>query len=319
MRHRFTVAEEDRLDRLLAEHTPLSRQRARRAIEQGGVRVDGAAVDAPWRRVGAGAVVEVRTVPAPERAPELPERYRDRWLLVVDKPAGLPSQPTRDGGRLHLLGILSGRERYVGLHHRLDTPASGLLLVTLDPAANPAISAAFQGHAVRRLYLAAVLGDPGEAGLWDAPLDGEPARTRWRRLGQGEGASVLLLSLETGRTHQIRRHAADAGYPLLGDRRHGGAAGRAADRLALHAAALALEHPMHGGPLRILAEIPEDLQPILDAAGLPADVSRRLAEALEEALPPPPAAVPRQPSERRDGPEPARAPENRPGKRSRRR
>jgi len=285
MRHRFTVAEEDRLDRLLAQHTPLSRQRARRAIEQGGVRVDGAAVDGPWHRVQPGAVVEVRTVPAPDRAPELPERYRDRWLLVVEKPAGLPSQPTREGGRLHVQGILSGRERYVGLHHRLDTPASGLLLLTLDPAANAGVAAGFQGHAIRRLYLAAVLGDPGERGTWDAPLDGGPALSRWQRLGQGAGASVLLVSLETGRTHQIRRHAADAGHPLLGDRRYGGAAGRAADRLALHAAGLDLVHPVLGTPLSVRAGIPSDLDEVLGAAGLPGDWSARLGAATGEAEP----------------------------------
>lgn len=319
MRHRFTVAEEDRLDRLLAQHTPLSRQRARRAIEQGGVRVDGAAVDAPWRRVETGAVVEVRTVPAPDRAPDLPERYRDRWLLVVDKPAGLPSQPTREGGRLHVQGILSGRERYVGLHHRLDTPASGLLLLTLDPSANAGVAAAFQEHSIRRVYLAAVLGDPGEAGVWEAPLDGEPARTRWRRLGTREGTSVLLVSLETGRTHQIRRHAADAGFPLLGDRRHGGAAGRVADRLALHAAALSLTHPVQGSPLLVLSEVPDDLDEILRAAGLPEDWQPLLREALSEAPAPAPPPGPRQPGQAGSAAPTGRTPGGRPGGRHRRR
>lgn len=284
MRHRFTVDQEDRLDRLLARHTPLSRQRARNAVEQGGVRVDGARADSPWQRVGEGAVVEVRTVPAPDRAPALPERYRDRWLLVVDKPAGLPSQPSREGGRLHVHGVLSARERYVGLHHRLDTPASGLLLLTLDPSANAGLARAFQERSIRRLYLAVVLGDPGPDGRWDAPLDGEPASTRWTRIGQGGGASVLLVSLDTGRTHQIRRHAAEAGHPLLGDRRHGGAAGRAAPRLALHAVALGLAHPVTGEPLRVRSEIPEDLVQTLRAAGLPEDWPALVERSLDREL-----------------------------------
>ncbi len=280
MRHRFTVTREDRLDKLLAEHTPLSRNRARSAVEQGGVRIDGEAATAPWKVVPAGAVVEVRSVPAPDRGPDLVERYRDRWLLVVDKPAGLPSQPTREGGRLHVQGILTGRERYVALHHRLDTPASGLLLFAIDPAANAGIARALQEHTMCRLYLAVVLGDPGDSGRWDAPLDGESAITHWRRLGSAAGRSVLLVSLETGRTHQIRRHAADAGHPLLGDRRHGGAAGRAAPRLALHAVGLALEHPVRGGPLRVLSEIPADLDPTFRAAGLPSSWTEAVTSTL---------------------------------------
>lgn len=287
MRHRFNAAREDRLDRLLADQTPLSRHRARRVVEQGGVRVDGEPVREPWTRVSAGALVEVRNVPAPDRAPPLTERYRDRWVLVIDKPAGLPSQPTREGGRLHVLGILQGRERYVGLHHRLDTPASGLLLLTLDPAANAPVARALQERTMRRLYLAVVLGDPGEQGSWDAPVDGDPALTRWRRLGRGQGRSALLVSLETGRTHQIRRHAAESGHPLLGDRRYGGAAGRAAPRLALHAVGLSLAHPFRGDPLAVLAPVPEDLEETLRAAGLPADWRAAVEEALAAPAPTP--------------------------------
>lgn len=263
MRHRFTVGEEDRLDRLIAAHTPLSRHRARTLIQHGGVRVDGGVANAPWHKVAAGSVVELRTVAAPDRIPELPERYRDRDLLVVDKPAGLPAQPTSSGDRLHVYGIVSAREGYAGLHHRLDTPASGLLLLTLRTEANVAIAKAFREHTITRRYLAVVLGDPGAEGTWDAPLDEEQAITRWKRKASGAGMSLLSLQLETGRTHQIRRHAADAGAPLLGDRRYGGAAGRAWPRLALHAEGLAFAHPMTGQPLDITSPTPDDLVPLL--------------------------------------------------------
>lgn len=259
MRHRFSVGEEDRLDRLIASHTPLSRHRARTLIQHGGVRVDGGVADAPWRRVATGSVVELRTVAAPDRIPELPERYRDRDLLVVDKPAGLPAQPMSSGDRLHVYGIVSAREGYAGLHHRLDTPASGLLLLALRTEANVGLAALFRAHAIARTYLAVVVGDPGEEGVWDAPLDGETAVTRWRRTASGAGMSTLELRLETGRTHQIRRHAADAGTPLVGDRRYGGAAGRAWPRLALHAEGLAFAHPLTGAALDIHAPTPADL------------------------------------------------------------
>lgn len=284
MRQRFKAAQEDRLDRLIAANTKLSRNKARALIDQGGVYVDGALANAPWRVVPEGGVVELRTVAPPATAPELPERFRDRWLVVVDKPAGLPSQPTPGGDRTHVYGILTGQHRYVGLHHRLDTPASGLLLLTLDQAANAAISADFQAHRVERRYLAVALGDPGEAGTWASPIQGEPAVTRWRRLGRGEGISALLLTLETGRTHQIRRHGADAGHPLLGDRRYGGAAGRLAPRLALHAVGLALKHPMRDEQVVVVGPIPDDLSPVLSGAGLPEDWRAQVEQDLREAL-----------------------------------
>lgn len=284
MRQRFKAEREDRLDRLIAGGTKLSRNRARALIEQGGVRVDGAVANAPWRIVPAGAVVELRNVAPTADAPALPERFRDPWLLVVDKPAGLPSQPAPGGGRTHVYGILSGQHRYVGLHHRLDTPASGLLLLTLDPAANAAISQDFQAHRIHRRYLAAVLGDPGEAGEWSEPLDGEVALTRWRRLGSSEGVSVLLVGLETGRTHQIRRHAAGAGAPLLGDRRYGGAAGRLATRLALHAVGLAFFHPVREDGMVVVGPLPDDISARFSSAGLPEDWASTVESELRVAL-----------------------------------
>ena len=269
MRQRLTADSETRLDKLLADKTPLSRNRARTLIAHGGVRVDGQVQKLPWHIVTPGAVIEVRTVNDPSKNPDIDVLFSDRWLMVINKPAGLPSQPGRDGGRMHVYGILSAREGYVGLHHRLDTPASGALLLTRDKSVNAAIAAAFQQHHIRREYIGVVVGDPGEAGVWDSPIDGEPARTQWRRVGHAEGMSVLELQLETGRTHQIRRQAADAGAPLLGDRRSGGAAGRAWPRLALHAFRLSLAHPATGEPLVVEAPAPDDLRELLARAGRP--------------------------------------------------
>ena len=285
MRQRFKAAQEDRLDRLIAANTKLSRNKASTLIAQGGVHVDGAVANAPWRMVPEGALVEVRTVAPPSSAPALPERYRDRWILVVDKPVGLPSQPTPGGDRTHVYGILTGQHRYVGLHHRLDTPASGLLLLTLDPSVNATIAADFQTHRVERRYLAVVLGDPGEAGRWEQPINGEPAITHWVRLGADQGVSVLLLTLETGRTHQIRRHAADAGHPLLGDRRYGGAAGRLSPRLTLHAIGLGLMHPARRDQtVVVVGPLPEDLEVQLRGAGLPEDWAARVEVHLRDSL-----------------------------------
>lgn len=197
-------------------------------------------------------------------------RHRDDALLVADKPSGLPTQAPRGGGE-NLFDRLREEHPYVGLHHRLDTPASGLVLFTLDRGVNAAVAAAFREHTVRRRYLVVVLGDPGPSGAWAVDLDGKPARTRWWRLATRGGRTALAVTLETGRTHQIRRHAAGAGHPVLGDRRHGGAAGRLWPRLALHAAALDLAHPRTGAPLAVRAPLPDDLTGLVARTGYSAE------------------------------------------------
>jgi 23S rRNA-/tRNA-specific pseudouridylate synthase len=187
-------------------------------------------------------------------------RYEDGLLVIVDKPSGLPAQGTRNPQQAHVYGILSEHYDYVGLHHRLDTPASGLMLLTLQRSMNKAIADAFRTHSILRRYHAVVLGDPGGEGEWTQALDDKAARTRFRRLDFSGGMSLLEIDLMTGRTHQIRRHAVQAGHPLIGDRRHGGAAGRLWSRLALHAARLELVHPGTGAKLTVDAPFPSDLR-----------------------------------------------------------
>jgi 23S rRNA-/tRNA-specific pseudouridylate synthase len=184
--------------------------------------------------------------------------HRDRWLMVVDKSSGTASQSPRGGGT-NLFDELRERNQYVGLHHRLDTPASGLILFTLHKSANKRIAEGFSAHTIARGYQVVVIGDPGERGTWDQPIDGKQATTHWARLGSGGGYSALSVQLQTGRTHQIRRHAADQGFPVAGDRRYGGAAGGLWPRLALHASSLALTHPITEEALSLSAPIPEDL------------------------------------------------------------
>jgi 23S rRNA pseudouridine1911/1915/1917 synthase len=259
MAQRFRAAAETRLDKAIADATPLSRNRARKLIESGGVPVDGKRAKHSSVVVAAGSEIEVRNVPQKEKDSTLVEHYRDDAILVVEKPAGLPTQATREGGRRHLFALLQSRHRYVGLHHRLDTPASGLVLVTLDPAVNAAVHAGFERHEIQRSYAVAVIGDPG-TGSWSTPLDGEHAHTKFRRIATDGRQSVLDVELETGRMHQIRRHASMAGVPVLGDLRYGGAAKKLWPRLALHARRLALAHPITGVPLVVESPIPDDLR-----------------------------------------------------------
>ncbi len=183
--------------------------------------------------------------------------YRDRWLIVVDKPAGLPTQAARSGGD-NLFDQLRAVETYVGLHHRLDTPVSGLVLFTLDPVANRPIAQGFQRHTIERTYLAVAEGEV-VASRWDRPVDGAPAHTRVEVVGHGPGLTALRLRPETGRKHQLRVHAALAGCPLLGDWTHGGPAARGWPRLALHATQLRLQHPIEDRVLEVVSVLPDDL------------------------------------------------------------
>lgn len=191
--------------------------------------------------------------------------FRDRWLLVVDKPSGLPSQRTRreEEGLYEQLRREYGR---VGLHHRLDRPASGLMLFTLDPAADRPVAEAFRQHRIQRRYLAVLDGEAAE-GSWEMPVEGRPARTDLRLLGQASGLTAVQLRLHTGRKHQIRIQAALSGTPVVGDRRYGGAAGRRWPRLALHAWRLLLDHPVTGERLDLRAALPDDLRALWEQAG----------------------------------------------------
>ncbi len=191
--------------------------------------------------------------------------FRDRWLLVIDKPHGLPTQPTRDGDD-SVFTRLQRQEPYVALHHRLDQPASGLVLFAVDPSVNEALTEAFREHDLDRVYAAVLSGVPA-AKVWDRPIEGKPAKTHVEVIGKASGLCAARLTLDTGRTHQIRQHAAFAGTPLLGDRKYGGEMGRRWPRLALHACQLAFKHPMTGAQIALEAPIPADLIELWNRAG----------------------------------------------------
>jgi 23S rRNA pseudouridine1911/1915/1917 synthase len=152
---------------------------------------------------------------------------------------------------------------YVGLHHRLDTPASGLLLLCTDRRWNKQISTAFQNQSIKREYWIACLGSPPASGIWNTPLQGKKAVTHFHTVQQYHGFSCLSISLQTGRKHQIRIHAQQAGHPILGDRRYGGSTARLSPRLALHAQKLTFIHPATQESCTIESPLPETLHSLL--------------------------------------------------------
>ena len=195
--------------------------------------------------------------------PILPIVYHHKGILVVDKPHGMPSQPSKTSEVNDVYGLLQQQFPYVGLHHRLDQPASGLLLLSTNQRWNSALSQAFQQHQISRGYIIWVVGTPPDNGTWRFKLDGKKAVSAFKTIHRHDDQAILAVQLYTGRTHQIRRHAAKAGYPIIGDKRYGGIAGALWPRLALHAMNLRFTHPATQEAVDLSAQIPEDLFGIL--------------------------------------------------------
>lgn len=197
--------------------------------------------------------------------------FEDAWLVVLDKPCGLLSVPGRSGQLADsVLTRLRARLPGASVVHRLDLDTSGLLVCAKDPDTHARLQRAFAERQVTKRYVALLEGEPrGDGGtialalrvdLDDRPrqivdpVHGKPALTDWRVIARGARTRVALVP-HTGRTHQLRVHAAHPdgiGVPIVGDRLYG----RAADRLALHAEAIALCHPRTGVALELVSPAP---------------------------------------------------------------
>ncbi len=274
-KHRFEVAADEggfRLDQVLPRHVPgLSRRKARSVIDIGGVFVDKTRVKVAGRLVKPGQVIEVNIGGAIERANETPLAPRivhvDDHVIVVDKPAGLVTAPTPEASRGDLLDQLSRQYGEVFLVHRLDLPTSGLLVFARTRDANKRLGDAFKMHDVDREYRAVAVGAV-TAQTIDRPIDRRRAVTHVAPLESLANATLLRVTLETGRTHQIRIHLAGIGHPVCGDRTHGGETERAflprPPRLVLHAAVLGFTHPATGQRVRWEAPLPPELASWID-------------------------------------------------------
>ncbi|HEX8975945.1 MAG TPA: RluA family pseudouridine synthase [Solirubrobacteraceae bacterium] len=280
-----------RLDRFLAE--PLgSRARAQSLIEAGSVLVDGHA--RPKRHALAGGE-QVMVLPSAEiRAPAegspapYAVAYEDEHLLIVDKPAGVVVHPARGHRTGTLAQALAGRGAQggdpwrAGIVHRLDRDTSGLLVVAKSDAVHRALKALLASRRLGREYLALVSGHPeARMGTIDAPIGrdrrdrvlmsietDEPreARTHFEIERLLPRASLLRVTLETGRTHQIRVHMAAIGHPVGGDPQYGTAGEYGLRRQFLHAARLVFPHPETGAVVDVSSPLPEDLQRALERA-----------------------------------------------------
>jgi 23S rRNA pseudouridine1911/1915/1917 synthase len=273
----------------------------RRLIDDGLVEVNGRAVKA-GARLRAGDRIDVRIPPpAPARAEpqemELVVLHEDRHLIVIDKPAGLVVHPAPGHPDRTLVNALLARcpdlagvggELRPGIVHRLDKGTSGVMVATKDDATHTALAARFKDRSLRREYLAVVAPPPRDLeGTFDTlygrhPVHrkrfssrvarGKRAVTHYRVEERfGDVAALVRCRLETGRTHQIRVHFADAGSPILGDATYGRRPGAPLlamlsgllGRQALHAAVLEFEHPLTGARLRFETAPPADMAAVI--------------------------------------------------------
>lgn len=309
-RERFTVppeAEGERLDHWLVGCLPeFSRSALQRLVRDGNVSIDGYPRTKPGSQLRAGETVEIR-VPPPQRAEPIAQAidldivFEDDDLLVLNKPAGMVVHPAAGNRRgtlvnalLHHCGGLSaigGVER-PGIIHRLDKLTSGLMAVAKNDVAHRHLAAQLADRTMKRTYVAVVWGEPQPpAGTIDAPIGrdrrdrkrmavvrkgGRRAVTHYRTLHTAGCLSVLELSLETGRTHQIRVHLSHIGRAVVGDEQYGlrgkkskkrcsdlpaalqGVVARTARQL-LHARRLRFVHPTSGETLQFEAPLPDDI------------------------------------------------------------
>ena len=287
-------AEPGRLDAVVSAHLRVTRAEVQRAIAAGSVLVDGFPREKSHRLAG-GERIEVDLAPSaelPAEGPPLDLAWRDEHLLVVRKPAGLPTHPTenRRGGTVvnRLLGMgvplaTRGGPLRPGIVHRLDAGTSGLLVVASDDETFEALAATFKRHEAGRAYLALVRGSvPHDRFEVDAPLGraggrirvdatgGRDATTAFEVRERFDRATLLEAEPRTGRTHQIRVHLSSIGHPILGDRRYGGggedARGLGLERPFLHAWRIAFDHPVTGERIELEDPLPPDLERALERA-----------------------------------------------------
>jgi 23S rRNA pseudouridine1911/1915/1917 synthase len=291
--YQFIVEESGiRLDVFVSGHCPdLSRTRAQKIIEDGRVRVNGAASRSALKlREGDSVEVVIPPPPPSTLSPEdipLKILYEDRDLMVVDKPAGMTVHPA-PGHHSHTLvnAILAhapdieaasaeagGESGRPGIVHRLDKDTSGLILVARNAAAHAKLAEQFKNRSITKFYQALVQGHlTPEEGIIEASIGRDPrdrkrmavitrgreARTEYKVLEYAGNCTLLEVKPRTGRTHQIRVHLAAIGFPIVGDAVYG-ARSEFLDRQFLHACRLRFRLPSTGELREFESPLPPDL------------------------------------------------------------
>lgn len=301
-----TVPQEDagtKLDRVVMHLAKVSRRQAREMIALGRVRINRRLVRILTLPVPSGARIQILETPslqAPEQVGRPQSRvqvrilYLDRWLVALDKPAGLLSETDRFGSPsmqtvVPKLLEQRGEHTRLWLVHRLDAGTSGVLLMARTPGTAAALNALFRETKIQKTYWALCQGRLLKTQTVRAAIariqgtrhgvaaHGRAAETQFRSLAATQHASLVECAPKTGRTHQIRVHLAHLGHPILGDRLYQGMGYWQSDvtdvhqrihRAMLHAHTLVFEHPKTNVPMRIQSPVPQDFADLMQTIGL---------------------------------------------------
>lgn len=306
-----------RLDQVLADrlpallNQPLSKGKIRKLIVAGAVYLNGKRVRIASKEVVSHARLEAyidleklqgdgggQFIPfemTPERV-----LFEDEFLIIVDKPAGIPTQPTLDEARVNLFlavkKYLAARQKvplpqvYLALHHRLDRDTSGVILMSKSVQANAGLALGFSSRQNKKIYQALCHKEPSQtlSAQWSVQnylgvdknspqkkkrycslrSGGDPAHTDFKILEELHSAYWVEAQPHTGRTHQIRVHLSESGAPILGDVTYRGRKSLGTleiPRTLLHALSLTFIHPIHQNRIAIQSELPGDFKKCLEA------------------------------------------------------
>lgn len=254
-----------------------SRAQARKLIKKGALRVVGLPETRSALWVRAGWILELdppRKLPGPDFRVDLDILYTDPHLAIVDKPPGLVTSGNRHRTLARALPhVLPPSEASDALPicvpvHRLDARTQGLVVVARSARAQVALGQAFQERRVQKRYEALVTGRLEGEGRIELPLEQRPAATRWQATHHARSLHVDWVTQvscwpETGRNHQIRRHLARIGHPVLGDAHYTTGTVLTGNGLFLAAVALTLPHPVTGEPVHVARDSPYKFQSYL--------------------------------------------------------
>ena len=281
--------------------TELSRSSIKKHIERGNILIDRKTFK-PSKIISGGESLSVK-IPPPEPCGVEGEEidieviYEDSDIIVVNKPAGMVVHPgagvksgTLVNALIHMCGDLSGigGKARPGIVHRLDKETSGVMVVAKNDRSHGSLSDQFKTRETKKEYTAIVSGEiKKSSGVFSSPIGRSPsnrvkmtsfskagrdAETRWEVVERLRGATLVSVWPKTGRTHQIRVHFSENGFPVLADKvyggkksrpRNSGTVGALIKRHALHAKSLGFTHPGTGKRIEFSAEIPEDMVSVI--------------------------------------------------------
>lgn len=259
------------LDALRALYPDSSRRTLQNWLQAGRFFVDNTPLKRENEELAPGQILTSQESCRPQLIPGLKVLHEDRYLIAIEKPAGLLSVPLDEASaKRHCLGML--RDHYqtdqIFAVHRIDRNTSGCLIFARGKESENRLEKLFEKHDLTREYFAIVEGRVRKkAGTWQSNLlelenydvveseEGKEAITHFTVLRHSPKYTYLKLRLETGRKHQIRVHCSTAGHPVLGDERYG-AQENPIRRLGLHAWKLELTHPFTGKKISVSSSIP---------------------------------------------------------------